>query len=134
MESQRLRPSINGCFFRWLGLSQTAVGRLQSVAKCKRVGGITRDRMLLVRLPYLHESGGESYHESASRAESQMVVLIPITSVDIVFLMPSSFPASGPPLSAVLGSIRFGLRLGLGLAALAVNLALTLTLTLTCSR
>ena len=71
-----------------------------------------------------------SYHESASRAESQMVVLISITSVDIVFLMPSSFPASGPPFSAVLGSIRFGL----GLAALAVNLALTLTLTLTCSR
>ena len=75
-----------------------------------------------------------SYHESASRAESQMVVLISITSVDIVFLMPSSFPASGPPFPAVLGSIRFGLRLGLGLAALAVNLALTLTLTLTCSR
>ena len=71
-----------------------------------------------------------SYHESASRAKSQMVVLISIVSV----LIPSSIPASGPPFSAVLGSIRFGLRLGLGLAALAVNLALTLTLTLTCSR
>ena len=114
MESQRLRPSINGCFFRWLGLSQTAVGRLQSVAKCKRVGGITRDRMLLVRLPYLHESGGESYHESASRAESQMVVLISIASV----LTPSSIPASGPPFSAVLVSIRFGFGFGLGFAAL----------------
>ena len=130
MESQRLRPSINGCFFRWLGLSQTAVGRLQSVAKCKRVGGITRDRMLLVRLPYLHESGGESYHESASRAESQMVVLILIVFV----LIPSSIPASGPPFSAVLVSIGFGFGLGLGLAALTVTLALALALILTCSR
>ena len=130
MESQRLRPSINGCFFRWLGLSQTAVGRLQSVAKCKRVGGITRDRMLLVRLPYLHESGGESYHESASRAESQMVVLISIASV----LIPSSIPASGPPFSAVLVSIGFGFGFGFGLAALPVPLALALALILTCSR
>ena len=130
MESQRLRPSINGCFFRWLGLSQTAVGRLQSVAKCKRVGGITRDRMLLVRLPYLHESGGESYHESASRAESQMVVLILIVFV----LIPSSIPASGPPFSAVLVSIGFGFGFGFGLAALTVTLALALALILTCSR
>ena len=71
-----------------------------------------------------------SYHESASRAESQMVVLILIVFV----LIPSSIPASGPPFSAVLVSIGFGFGLGLGLAALTVTLALALALILTCSR
>ena len=71
-----------------------------------------------------------SCHESASRAEGQMVVLISIASV----LIPSSIPASGPPFSAVLVSIRFGFGFGLGFAALTVTLALALTLILTCSR
>ena len=71
-----------------------------------------------------------SYHESASRAKSQMVVLISIVSV----LIPSSIPASGPPFSAVLVSIGFGFGFGFGLAVLTVTLALALALILTCSR
>ena len=69
-----------------------------------------------------------SCHESASRAEGQMVVLISIASV----LTCSSIPASGPPFSAVLVSMGFGF--GLGFAALTVTLALALALILTCSR